>query len=253
MAAPSTRSSAGSWAPEMAIRAVLFDWDGTLVTHNPAAIDVAASAVDAYARKYLGVAAADGDFGRAFQSVLPPYTPGETETSPAIGRIIGEAMTWLGWPCGTNDVEACGRLFFEQHTRYQQVHDDARALLSSLKFRGYRVAVVSNAIFPGHYFTTRVNELGLAGYIDSFVSSADVGLAKPNPAPYRRALADLGTEPHDAVFVGDSPVTDIPGARAAGMRAVLLQRNKPVSDRAGFLVIERLSALNAFLGEGTVF
>ncbi|MBE0608326.1 MAG: HAD family hydrolase [Dehalococcoidia bacterium] len=237
----------------MAIHAVLFDWDGTIVSNDPGAIDVAASAVDAYARKYLGVGATGGDFARAFQSVLPPYTPGETGASPVIGRVIGEAMTWLGWPCGTNDVEACSRLFFEEHMRYQEVYDDARALLSSLKFRGYRVAVVSNAIFPGHYFETRVNELGLAGYIDSFVSSADVGLAKPNPAPFRRALADLGVEPHDAIFVGDSPVTDIPGARNAGMRAVLLQRNQPVRDRAGFLVIERLTALNGILGEGTVF
>jgi putative hydrolase of the HAD superfamily len=237
----------------MAIHAVLFDWDGTIVTHDPAAIDVAASAVDAYARKYLGIDAADGGFARAFQSVLPAYVPGETETSPTIGRVIGEAMMWLGWPCGTNDVEACGRIFFDQHTRSQQVYDDARALLASLKFRGYRVGVVSNAVFPGHYFTTRVNELGLAGYIDSFVSSADVGLAKPNPAPYLRALADLGVEAHDAIFVGDSPATDIPGARNAGMRAVLLQRNKPARDRAGFLVIERLSALNGILGEGTVF
>jgi putative hydrolase of the HAD superfamily len=237
----------------MAIRAVLFDWDGTIVSNGPGAVDVAASAVDAYARKYLGVDAAGGEFGRAFQSVLPAYTPGETSASPTIGRVIGEAMTWLGWSCGTNDVEACSRLFFDEHMRYQEVYDDARALLSSLKFRGYRVAVVSNAIFPGHFFQTRMNELGLAGYIESFVSSADVGLAKPNPAPFHRALADLGVQPHDAIFVGDSPVTDIPGARNAGMRAVLLQRNQPVRDRAGFLVIDRLTALNGILGEGTVF
>ena len=114
------------------------------------------------------------------------------------------------------------------------------------------MGVVSNAIFPGHYFTAKVNELGLAGYVDTFVSSADVGLAKPNPAPYLRALEDIGVEPHDALFVGDSPVTDIPGAKNAGMRAVLLQRSDRASDRAGFLVIERLTALSAILGEGTV-
>ncbi len=237
----------------MAINAVLFDWDGTLVTSDPGAIDVAASAVDAYARKNLGIDVQSGDFARAFHAVLPPYLPGETESCPTIGRVVGEAFTWLGWPSGTNDVEACARLFFDQGTRYQEVYDDARALLGSLKYRGYRVGVVSNAIFPGHYFQVKLNELGLAGYVDSFVSSADVGLAKPNAAPFRRALADLRAEPHEAIFVGDSPATDIPGARNAGMRAVLLQRNQPVRDRSGFLVINRLTALNELLGEGTVF
>lgn len=237
----------------MTISAVLFDWDGTLVTNDPGAIGVATSAVEAYARKHLGVEVASGDFARAFQAVLPPSVPGETETCPTIGRVIGEAFTWLGWPSGTNDVEACARLFFDQGTRYQEVYDDARALLGSLKYRGYRVAVVSNAIFPGHFFRPKLNELGLAGYIDSFVSSADVGLSKPNPAPYRRALADIRAEPHEAIFVGDSPATDIAGARNAGMRAVLLQRNTPVRDRSGFLVINRLTALNEVLGEGTVF
>jgi putative hydrolase of the HAD superfamily len=237
----------------MVINAVLFDWDGTLVTSDPGALDVAASAVDDYARRNLGIDARSGDFARAFHAVLPPYLPGETETCPTIGRVVGEALTWLGWPSGTNDVEACARLFFDQGTRYQEVYDDARALLGSLKYRGYRVGVVSNAIFPCHYFQVKLNELGLAGYVDSFVSSADVGLAKPNAAPFRRALADLGAEPHEAIFVGDSPATDIPGARNAGMRGVLLQRNQPVRDRSGFLVINRLTALNDLLGEGTVF
>lgn len=236
----------------MPIRAVLFDWDGTVVSNDPGAIGLAASAVDAYARERLGIPAVDGDFADAFHSVLPPYVPGQTDTSPVIGDLIAGALARLGWTCGPADIDACGRFFFEQGSRSLQVYDDARALLASLKFRGYRVGVVSNAIFPGHYFTTSVSALGLAGYIDTFVSSADVGLAKPNPAPYLRALADLGVEPGESLFVGDSPVTDIPGAHKAGMLAVLLQRAGGAPAPAGVSTIERLTALNHILGEGTV-
>lgn len=234
----------------MAIRAVLFDWDGTLVKNNATRIPAASTSVDAYARKYLGVEAADGEFERAFQAVLPPYKPGEVQTVPTMARLVGEAFTWLGWPAGANDVESCARLFFDTGTLGQEVFDDARAILSSLKYRGYSVGVITNAIFPSHYFQKKVNELGIAGYLDAFVSSADVGLGKPHPAPYQRALADLSMHAHEAIFVGDTPETDIAGARASGMRAVLIERHKRPRDRSGFLVIERLSALNDILGEG---
>lgn len=235
----------------MTIRAVLFDWDGTLVksSYSPAFLR-AAGAVEAYARKYLNVEFAEGDFERAFNAVLPAYTPGEVQPVPTIGRIIGEAFTWLGWPAAANDVESCARLFFDAGTLDQEVYDDARAILASLKYRGYSVGVITNAIFPGLYFQKKVNELGLAGYVDAFVSSADVGLGKPHPAPYQRALGLLAAEPHEALFVGDTPETDIAGARGAGMRAILIERQDRARDRAGYLVIERLSALNDVLGEG---
>lgn len=236
----------------MAIRAVLFDWDGTLVRSDSSRLGDAAWAVDAYARKYLGVEVRDGDFERAFQAVLPEYRPGEVQPVPTMARLVGEAFTWLGWAAGANDVDSCARIFFDAGSLGQDVYDDARALLNSLKYRGYRIGVITNAIFPAAYFQRKLNELGLTGHVDTFVSSADVGLGKPHPAPYQRALAELSVEPHEAVFVGDTPETDIAGARAAGMRAVLIERTDRARDRSGFLVIERLSALNEILGEGPV-
>jgi putative hydrolase of the HAD superfamily len=129
-------------------------------------------------------------------------------------------------------------------------YDDARAVLSSLRYRGYAVGVVTNSLFPGDYFGVRVNELGLSGYVDAFVTSADVGLAKPQPGPFLRVLDLLGVDAHEAIFVGDRADTDIAGARAAGMRAVLLERRGRAREASGYLVIERLGALNDILGEG---
>lgn len=234
----------------MAIRAVLFDWGGTIVRDDSVVLGAPAAAVAAYVRRRLEYDLSDADFERAFQAVLPDYRPGETETAPHLGRLLGAAFTWLGLAVGVGDVEACARLFFQESTHGMAVYDDARGLLASLRYRGYRTAVVTNAIFPSALFAPKVNELGLAGYIDAFVSSADVGVAKPNPGPFLRALAELKVEAQDALFVGDMVATDIVGARAAGMRAVLLERTDRAKDRSGYLVIERLTALNDILGEG---
>jgi putative hydrolase of the HAD superfamily len=65
---------------------------------------------------------------------------------------------------------------------------------------------------------------GLLELVDAVVTSADVGAAKPDPAVFRRALELAGAQPEEAVHVGDSVDNDVEGARAAGLRAVLVQR-----------------------------
>ncbi|MEP6871274.1 MAG: HAD family hydrolase, partial [Anaerolineaceae bacterium] len=213
---------------------------------------VPANAVAHYARQKLHLAIRDEDLDRALKAAMPAHEPGKTENSPRIDAIIGSAFTWLGWTVGTDDVDSCSRLFFREATAHLTVYDDARALLSSLKFRGYRVGVITNAIFPGHLFQPLVNELGLSGYVDAFVSSADLGVAKPNPGIFLHTMKAIGCEAHETLFVGDRLETDIAGARAAGMRAVLIRRGARPRDASGYLVIEHLSALNDLLGENPV-
>lgn len=233
----------------MAIRGVLFDWGGTIVRDDAVRFSAPSAAVASYARKCLEVTLQPADIERAIQAVLPEYRPGETETAPHLSRVLGQAFTWLGLAVGADDVEACARLFFDEATQGLQVYDDARALLASLRYRGFSAGVVTNAIFPASLFAPKVSQLGLSGYLDTFVSSADLGLAKPSPGPFHKALTDLGLGPEEVLFVGDTMETDIVGARAAGMRAVLLERSGVAENRAGFPVIERLAALNDFLGE----
>jgi putative hydrolase of the HAD superfamily len=65
---------------------------------------------------------------------------------------------------------------------------------------------------------------GLTGLVEAVVTSAVTGAAKPDPLIFRRALDLLGVEAARAVHVGDSLDTDVDGARAAGIRAVLIAR-----------------------------
>jgi putative hydrolase of the HAD superfamily len=70
----------------------------------------------------------------------------------------------------------------------------------------------------------RLDETGLLPLVDAVVSSAEVGVLKPHPAPFERALELAGVSAADAWHVGDSVEEDVEGARAAGIRAVLLAR-----------------------------
>ena len=57
------------------------------------------------------------------------------------------------------------------------------------------------------------------------VSSAVAGATKPDRAVFVRALEAAGAEPGEALHVGDSVENDVEGARAAGLRALLLARD----------------------------
>jgi putative hydrolase of the HAD superfamily len=101
----------------------------------------------------------------------------------------------------------------------------ARAALAALVARGYTLAVVSNSMrTPGRALRRLLGVHGLDGFFAHFTFSDEVGVRKPAPEIFHLALARVGADPWDAVHVGDDPVLDVEGARAAGMRVIQVTR-----------------------------
>ena len=102
-----------------------------------------------------------------------------------------------------------------------RVFPDAPPALRALRARGLRLVVVSNwdSSLPEW-----LERSGLAELVDGVVSSAVVGAEKPSPRIFEVALDLAGVTRGEALHVGDSMATDIGGARAAGVRAVLIAR-----------------------------
>ena len=93
-----------------------------------------------------------------------------------------------------------------------------RPLLERFSER-YRLGIVSN--FYGN-LSTVCDNAELTRLFSVIVDSARVGLSKPDPRIFFQAVHELGIEPADTVFVGDSLARDMAGARAAGMGHVWL-------------------------------
>jgi putative hydrolase of the HAD superfamily len=101
-------------------------------------------------------------------------------------------------------------------------YPDAVPALRELRDRGLRLVAVSN----WDYALPRVLErCGLDGLLDGAVTSAGAGARKPNPAIFEPALALAGCGPDEALHVGDTAEEDVGGARAAGIRPLLLDRD----------------------------
>lgn len=125
-----------------------------------------------------------------------------------------------------------------------RAYDDVCPALTRLQSRGVRLGLISNW---DDRLVGLVEGLGLAASLDAIISSADVGLHKPDPRIFELACERVGVSPRAAAHVGDHHYADIVGAQAVGMTAVLIDRQghgHPEHDRT----VNSLDELEGVLG-----
>ncbi len=161
-----------------------------------------------------GVERGDGEVARAFRAEVAHYRPRAHEGRDAVSLAalrrgcVDVFLRDLGGPLEPDGfVDAfMGALVFEPVP-------GAPEALRELRERGMRLAVVANWDYA---LPEQLERLGLDGLLDTIVTSARAGAAKPDPAIFELALEELGVAADRALHVGDEPI-DEEGARAAGL------------------------------------
>jgi len=111
------------------------------------------------------------------------------------------------------------RAYQRTHNLWESVPAEVPGVLAALRELGLRLVVVSNANGTLHAHFAR---LGLTPLVDLILDSEVEGVEKPDPRLFRIALERSGSSPDSTVHVGDFYHVDVVGARAAGLRAVLV-------------------------------
>ncbi len=129
---------------------------------------------------------------------------------------------------------------WERHENFS-LYEDALPVLDELRAHGIKIGLITNGQRDLDEFVEHH-----ALEVDAMVGSKAHGRIKPHPSIFEAALADLGVGPAEVVMVGDSYEDDIAGARALGIRAILLDRDglHPEEEER----IDTLLALPAALG-----
>lgn len=102
------------------------------------------------------------------------------------------------------------------------LYPETLTTLVALRRAGYRLGVISNW---GWILPDLCRQWGLDAHLDFIVASARVGYAKPNPLIFQAALRQAGVAADRVLHVGDSHHADVLGAQAAGIDAVLVDRD----------------------------
>jgi HAD superfamily hydrolase (TIGR01549 family) len=163
------------------------------------------------------------------------------------GSVFGTfGLAEADWRALMPDVEARYGGFQER-----DLYPDARAALGGLAGAGYRVAILANQ--PANR-SAELRALGIAS--DVMAMSDELGVAKPAPAFFAKALELMGgPDPSDVAYVGDRVDNDVLPSLAAGMRSVWIRRGPwgviqwPPPDRQPALIVGSLAELTRRIGE----
>lgn len=109
--------------------------------------------------------------------------------------------------------------YHQESNLWELVPPGVPLALAALRARGLKLTVVSNA---NGRLRLLFDRLALTGCVDCLLDSHDEGIEKPDPRYFEIALARSGARRETTIHVGDLYQVDVVGARAAGLRGVLL-------------------------------
>ena len=95
------------------------------------------------------------------------------------------------------------------------------ATVIALRAEGYKLGIVTNGRTTSQ--NPKIDVIGIRPNFDAVVVSEAVGIRKPDPGIFLRAMSGIDAYPEDAWFVGDNPVADILGASNVGMVPVWMR------------------------------
>jgi putative hydrolase of the HAD superfamily len=194
------------------IRAVFFDFDGTLYDRDAAIVRMAELQFEKFATQF------------------PHLTQ-----STFVGRVVtldnhGHARPMgfhhrlaeqLGFSPGVADeLEA---YFRSDYPRCCRIEEDTLATLKTLRDQGVRLGIITNG--PEVWQRRKIDALRLGPLFDTIVISGAEGVDKPDPRIFALALDRCAVGATESIFVGDHPVADIEGAKNAGLFPVWARKD----------------------------
>jgi len=198
------------------IRAITFDVGGTLIQPWPSVGHVYAEVAAGHGYRGIDPGALNDRFAQVWR---------------ARGDFEHSHQGWAGLVdatfAGLLDRKPSESFFPELYERFADpsawhIHDDVIPTLDELASRGFALAAVSNW---DERLRPLLKALSLDGYFEAVLVSCELYFAKPSNVIFEHALRKLGVTPGEALHVGDSEQEDVAGARAAGMHALLIDRD----------------------------
>jgi putative hydrolase of the HAD superfamily len=200
------------------IKAVTFDCWGTLIQDHDfaSATAVRVRAIADAADGRLSPEDARELLDRAWREHHHHWLDGKQYGSPGIARFVADEL-------GDQAIYGLLQESFEDAGRHGKIEEvpGARATLQTLRDNDIHTALVCDAgMTPGRIVRDFLDGLGLLEQLEFCAFSDEIGVPKPSSRMFEAALDAIGSQPSDAVHVGDLLRTDVDGARAFGMRTI---------------------------------
>jgi len=194
------------------IRAVFFDFDGTLYDRDAAIVRMAELQYQKFAAEF-------------------PHL----QQSTFVDRVVALDNHGHARPMGfhqrlAEQLEFPQRIGEELEAYFRSdypscclVEEDTLITLRTLREGGVKLGIITNG--PAGWQGRKIDAVGLAPLFDTIVISGNEGVEKPDPRIFALAMDRCEVVATESMFVGDHPLADIGGARSAGMTPVWARKD----------------------------
>jgi len=219
----------------MQIKAVLFDLGGTLIK-TAEAPEIYRRILEAY-----GVRTSSNEILKAHKA--------NEEADVVAGQIQLGQEFWTNWNLKVlekigieKDKEFLAKKIDELWWEYAdlEIYPDVIPTLTQLKAKGVKTGVITNGLKKD--YEQILEKPNLTSYFDIAVGIDTCNRAKPDPEIFLYALKKLHVRPKETIFIGDSLKYDYEGAKRAGLRPMLIDREGKVSSD-----VEKIKSLTEVL------
>ncbi|MEW2223195.1 HAD-IA family hydrolase [Streptomyces sp. NPDC006990] len=207
------RAGATASAAPVPLRAVLFDFSGTLFQ-----IGTYADRIRAALGRPVGEAEMDHLLDGLERGLTEPAVVAAQQARDVSAAAHRRAFT--AWYASVPELAPVAEVLYEQLRApgHWVPYADTGATLAALRGAGLTLGVLSNI---GWDLRETFAHHGVAEYFSCWVHSYEHATEKPDPALFRTACRELGADPDETLMVGDHPAAD-GGAAGAGLRAYVL-------------------------------
>lgn len=204
-------------------RVIIFDFIGTLTNVKNYSLEKS--------KIKLHEAIAEAGFDVSLEKFLDTYTQAHeryrviryeelVEVTNAVW--ISEALNSLGFKTTPQDsrIRMAVNVFFEDYLNSLELRSCAKKILEKVS-TDYKLGLISNFTYaPVIYAGLR--KLRIDQFFKAILVSEDVGWRKPHIKIFEEILRRLDAKAEETVYVGDSPLEDIKGAKAVGMKTIFV-------------------------------
>ena len=227
------------------IRAVLFDYGDTLVEGTRPDDEIMQAALEKAFRvfKRNGLEMDSAAFAERDREVFSRYAEIEAAEKRDIPDLLkcrelaGLVLAKLPPMKRAMVATEANVAFWNQVAGCYRLRTGAVSSLRRLKAMGRLMAIISNH-HDGGALRRHLVALKISPYFSGVLASSELHYRKPDSRIFRLCAAMLSVDPSESVFVGDSPVNDIVGAKRAGMLTIMILNSSQAPNRGGSTAAE---------------
>lgn len=210
----------------MAIKAVIFDWGGTLTPwHNVDLTKLWLGYASIYDPTNADSLAEKLNQGEASRWLRQFDSKGEIGTG-----VLDELFFEAGVDTSSAKHHKALENYFIGWDPYTYTDPDATQLLEALRGHGIKTAVLSNTMWPRSHHESVLERDGVLQLFDYSLFTSESATGKPHRSVFADVLYNLDVSAQEAAFVGDRLFDDIHGAQCVGMRGIWIPHsNIPAS------------------------